>query len=121
VLGLLPTATENILEALRVESITHELQQKRAEHLLQSAGAADVASSELSSGPPSVVDDDGRSLQSFQSESYVHASQNLAESLAGGDAGQSVLQQRTQKSKVKLWNELKISCMLVLSICRESA
>ncbi|KAI9785006.1 MAG: peroxin [Geoglossum umbratile] len=109
VLALLPTATENILEALRVESITHELQQKRAEHLLQSAGAADVASSELSSGPPSVADDDGRSLQSFQSESYVHASQNLAEPLAGGDAGQSVLQQRTQKSKVKLWNELKIS------------
>jgi peroxin-3 len=107
-----------------VESITHELQQKKAEHLAQSAGAADIASSELSSGPPSVMDDDGRSLQSFQSESYVHASQNLAEPSGGGTAegvGQPVVQQRTRKSKAKLWNELKISCMLALSIYRTSA
>ncbi|KAH0548124.1 hypothetical protein GP486_008148 [Trichoglossum hirsutum] len=120
VLGLLPTATENILDALRVESITHELQQKKAEHLVQSAVAADVASSELSSGPPSVVDDDGRSLQSFQSEGYVHTSQNLADSVAGGaaeEAGRSAQplpqQQQARKSKARLWNELKIGCTFV--------
>ncbi|KAH0538735.1 hypothetical protein FGG08_004687 [Glutinoglossum americanum] len=111
VLGLLPTATENILEALRVENITHELQQKKAEHL---ATTADIASSEMSSGPPSVTDDDGRSLQSFQSEGYIHASQNLAEAVVSGvsevkQPGQLVPQQRTRKSKAKLWNELKIS------------
>ncbi|KAI9766828.1 MAG: peroxin [Geoglossum simile] len=112
VLALLPTATENVLDALRVESITHELQQKKAENLAQSVGAADIASSELSSGPPSVIDDDGRSLQSFQSEGYVHASQSLAEPSPGGTTegvGQVVVQQRARKSKAKLWNELKIS------------
>ncbi|KAI9847791.1 MAG: peroxin [Sclerophora amabilis] len=107
VLALLPTATENVLEALPVESITHELQQKKAERLARSNGSNEVTASEMSSGPPSVTDDDGRSLQSFQSESYVHASQ-MAENSAGiGEAGAGHAT-RPRKSKAQLWNDVKI-------------
>ena len=89
-----------------MESLTHELQQKKADRLakLGQEGAA----SEISSGPPSVTDDDGRSLNSFQSESYVHASQ-IADSSTGGES-QS---QRPRKSRAQLWNELKISCEIL--------
>ncbi len=93
VLALLPTATENILDALPVESITHELQQKKAERLARSADGT----SDFSSGPPSATDDDGRSLRSFQSEGYVHASQ-----VDTGD------KKGPQKTKTQLWSELKI-------------
>ena len=101
VLALLPTATENIVEALPVETITHELQQKKAERLGRSGGTP----SEISSGPPSVTDEDGKSLESFQSESYVHASQMAASSSGSGDS-----LPKPPKTKVQLWNDLKISC-----------
>ncbi len=108
VLALLPTATENILEALSVESITQELQYKRAERLGRSSGTSEVAS-DLSSGTPSVADDDGKSLSSFRTESYVHASQ-MADSQGESGEGQKE-PQRPRKSKVQLWNDLKINCM----------
>ena len=95
--------TENILEALPSEKITQELQHKKAERLGRSAGTSEIATSELSSGTPSTADDDGKSLSSFQSESYVHASQMGASS--SGSTGQ-----RAPKTKNQLWNELKISC-----------
>ena len=104
-LALLPTATENILEASPVENITHELQQKKAERLSKSKEASETAPSQQSSGPPSVTDDDGRSLASFQSESYVHASQMGSSSINGESAAE-----RPRKSKAQLWNELKINC-----------
>ncbi|KAI9721549.1 MAG: hypothetical protein M1812_002311 [Candelaria pacifica] len=107
VLALLPTAAENILEALSVESITQELQHKRAERLGRSSGASETAPSELSSGTPSVADDDGKSLTSFRSESYVHASQ-MAEGQTWSGEGQQQEPQRP-RSKVQLWNELKIN------------
>ncbi len=106
VLALLPTATENILEASPVENITHELQQKKAERISKSKGTSEVAPSQQSSGPPSVADDDGRSLASFQSEGYVHASQMGSSSVSNADSGAG----RPRKSKVQLWNELKINC-----------
>ncbi|KAI9799693.1 MAG: hypothetical protein M1825_004428 [Sarcosagium campestre] len=106
VLALLPTATEHILEVFPVESITHELQQKRADRLGKPAGSSDAAASELSSGPPSVTDDDGRSLRSFQSESFVHASQ-MAESTSGSPPQEQ--SSAPPKTKSQLWNELKIS------------
>ncbi|KAI9776225.1 MAG: peroxin, partial [Candelina submexicana] len=98
VLALLPTATENILEALSVESITQELQHKRAERLGRSSVALEGPHSELSSGTPSVADDDGKSLGSFRSESYVHASQT-ADSQVGSSEGQQQEPPRTRKSK----------------------
>lgn len=106
VLALLPTATENIIDALPVESITNELQQKKVERLGRSTATLDTTPSELSSGPPSVTDEDGKSLASFQSGSYVHASQTEESSLGAGDSGS----QRPSKSKIQLWNELKINC-----------
>lgn len=96
---------ENVIEALPSEKITQQLQRKKAERLGKSAGASDVAPSELSSGTPSAADEDGRSLSSFQSESYVHASQMGASS--SGNGGES----RPSSSKAQLWNDLKISAI----------
>ena len=107
VLALLPTATDNIIEALPVETITHDLQQKKAERLGKSAATP----SEISSGPPSVTDEDGKSLASFQSESFVHTSQMA--SSGSGDSSQP----KPPKTKVQLWNELKISCEQQLFPC----
>lgn len=106
VLALLPTARENIVAALPVESITHELQQKKAERLGKSGTALNAPLSELSSGPPSVIDGDGKSLASFESESYVHASQTEISSLDRGDS----VSHEPVKSKAQLWNDLKINC-----------
>ncbi|CAD6590575.1 MAG: peroxin [Alectoria sarmentosa] len=102
VLELLPTVAENIIEALPSEKITQHLQQKKAERLGKSAGTSDVAPSELSSGTPSAADEDGRSLSSFQSEGYVHASQMGAPSFGNGKS-------KSPSSKAQLWNDLKIS------------
>ena len=83
-----------------MENITHELQQQKAERLNRSA-----APSELSSGAPSVTDDNGKSVSSLQTEDYVHASQMATSNSDNGDAGS----QRSRKSKAQLWSELKIS------------
>jgi peroxin-3 len=64
---------------------------------------SDVSTADLPSASGSLAEDDGKSLQSFKSESYVHASQ-LAESV---DAGQKL--KPPKKTKVVLWNEVKIS------------
>lgn len=99
VLALLPNVTENVLEALPVEQLTHELQQKKAERLARAGGEGTAA--ELSSGPSSIRDGgDNASLSSFQSSSYVHASQ-----LAQSESDMA----RPRKSKAQLWNEIKIS------------
>lgn len=112
VLAILPTATENILEALPVERTLSELQKQKAERLARSVGPSDIASSNVQSAPPSATDDDTKSLTSFQSEGYVHASQ-IADSSSGsgensGEAGTQTSPQ-SKKSKVQLWNEMKIS------------
>ncbi|KAL9007222.1 MAG: hypothetical protein Q9188_000025 [Gyalolechia gomerana] len=105
VLALLPTATENVIEALPVELITQDLQQKKAERLGRSAGSLDSAGPPQSSGPSSVTDDDGKSIASLQTNSYIHASQMAASSASGGEPGAS----RPMKSKAQLWTDLKIS------------
>ncbi|CRG88603.1 Peroxisomal biogenesis factor 3 [Talaromyces islandicus] len=96
VLALLPTATENIIEALPVEDLTKELQKKRAERLARLSGS-EALGSEPSSTAPSVTDEDGRSLSSFQADSYIHASQVATEN------------QGPARTKTELWNEVKIS------------
>jgi peroxin-3 len=109
VLALLPTATDNILAELETERITFELQQQKAAKLARNGEAHP---SELGSGPPSVTDDDGRSMASFQSESGVHASQmGIPSALSAGDGPQDGGQQaqKTRKTKLQLWNDLKIS------------
>jgi peroxin-3 len=59
-----------------------------------------------------VTDDDGRSMASLQSESGIHASQMGIPSLASvGDGPQDGGQQaqKSRKTKLQLWNDLKIS------------
>ncbi|KAH8600805.1 peroxin 3 [Bisporella sp. PMI_857] len=111
VLALLPTATDNILAELQTERITFELQQQKAAKLARNGEAHP---SELGSSPPSVTDDDGRSMASLQSESGIHASQISVPppSVVGNgaqDGGQQA--QNGKKSKLQLWNDLKISAI----------
>lgn len=108
-LALLPTATDNIMGELQTERITFELQQQKAAKL---AKTGDGQPSEFGSTPPSVTDDDGRSLASFHSESGMHISQlGIPTANAAGEGPQDGGQQvtRTRKSKLQLWNDLKIS------------
>jgi hypothetical protein len=109
VLAILPTATENILDAIPVEQVLDELQRQKAQRLARSVGPSEIGTS----APPSVVDtteDDARS-ESVRTESYVHASQiaTEGESSSGGgvDAGE---EKKSKKTKAELWNEMKISC-----------
>ena len=96
VLALLPTVADHILEALPVESITNELQQQKQARLGQNGAAS---ASEISS----VASEDGRSMASFQTESYAHASQATLSS-----SGELELP-HPKKTKSQLWCELKIS------------
>ncbi|KKA28277.1 hypothetical protein TD95_001860 [Thielaviopsis punctulata] len=71
VMALLPTATQNILEAMNTESITYQIQRVKG---VSRAGSVATLST---AGPPSLADtalteDDGKSMNS---ESGVHASQ----------------------------------------------
>ncbi|KAI1908999.1 peroxin [Ophidiomyces ophidiicola] len=99
VLALLPTATENILGALPVEELTNELQMKRAARLAKLTGS-EVQGSEMSSGSPSMTEDD---VSSLRSDNYVHASQMMGESTARE-------QEKKSRSRIQLWNDLKINC-----------
>ena len=89
-----------------MENITHELQQQKAERLGRSAATLDLAPSELSSGAQSVNGEDGKSLSSFQTESFMHTSQMAASSTDNGGSESP----RPKKTKAQLWSELKISC-----------
>lgn len=103
VLALLPTATENVIEALPVEELTKELQKKRAERLAR-LNAGETAGSDMTSVATSVHEDDQRSLASLQSEAYLHTSQ-LGESMnAEGKTS-------PKRNKTQLWNEVKVTCM----------
>lgn len=100
-LALLPTIREEIIGALPVEDITNELQRQRSEKLARSTGPSEAASSEFPSAPPSTTDDSA-SIASFQTGSYIHASQ-----MADSQDAKSLLK---KKSKAQLWNDMKISC-----------
>ncbi|KAJ4366784.1 peroxin [Neocucurbitaria cava] len=111
VLAILPTATENILDAVPVEQVLEELQRQKAERLSRSVGPSEIASS----APPSVADtteDDARS-SSIQTESFVHASQVVTEgdSSTGPAEGSTEAGdgKKSKQSKAQLWSEMKIS------------
>ena len=97
---------------LETERITYELQQQKAARL---AKIGEGGVSEFGSTPPSVTDEDGRSMasMSMQSESGMHISQlgiPTAEKTTGDgvqDGGQQAV--KSKKSKLQLWNDLKIS------------
>lgn len=122
VLAILPTALEEIVEKVPVEVVLEELQRQKARRLQRSVGVSEIASS----APPSVVDtnEDGASTQA-DSESFVHASQVAleegstlsSETGTGIDAGgEKIDVKASRKSKAQLWNEMKISCMYLLSV-----
>lgn len=100
VLALLPTVRDEIIGALPVEQITEQLQQERQERLKR-MGASEAASSEFPSVPPSVADEDGKSLSS---SSFVHASQMVGSTLDG-----SAQSSRPKRSKAQLWQDMKIN------------
>lgn len=77
-----------------MEKLTQELQQKKAARIAKGQSITDAGSE--ASAPPQ-KEDDTQSLQSFASESFVMAVKEGEE--------------RPRKSKPKLWDEIKISCM----------
>ena len=101
------------MHAIPVEQILDELQKSKAERLARSVGPSEIAST----APPSVADDDGKSLTSFQSEGYVHASQIAGESESSSGSAEGGIRvtvekkedARNKKTKAQLWNEMKIS------------
>ncbi|USP78582.1 hypothetical protein yc1106_05856 [Curvularia clavata] len=111
VLAILPTATDNILEAIPVEQVLEELQKQKAERLARSVGPSEIASS----APPSVADtteDDAKS-SSLQTDSFIHASQINTEGESGvgpvDGASEASDEKKPKKTKAQLWNEMKIS------------
>lgn len=112
-LALLPTATDNVLAALETERITFELQQQKAAKIAKGGSGHP---SELGSTPPSVTDDDGRSMISMYSDSGIHASKLMglpSADITSGSEAQDGGQQaaKARKTKLQLWNDLKISGM----------
>lgn len=111
VLAILPTATENLLDAIPVEQVLEELQKQKAERLSRSVGPSEIAST----APPSVADtaeDDAKS-SSLQSDSFIHASQiagEAASATGSAEGGAESTERKNKKSKAQLWNEMKISC-----------
>ena len=111
VLAILPTAVDNIFEALPVEQLLEELQQQRAERLAKSVGPSEVSTADLSSPPPSTVDNgDSKSLAS---ESFVHTSQIAESTTIEGSPGKlkPPPTAASKKNKTQLWNQMKIDCM----------
>ncbi|QDS70439.1 hypothetical protein FKW77_009733 [Venturia effusa] len=101
VLAILPTAVENIFEALPVEQVLEELQQQRAERLSRSVAPSELSTADL----PSIA---GSGTDGGDSESFVHTSQ-IAES-SNGEQGnlKRPAASRSKKTKAQLWNQVKI-------------
>jgi peroxin-3 len=113
VLAILPTAVENIFEALPVEQVLEELQQQRAERLARSVGPSEVSTADLPSAPPSVTD--GGDERSLASESFIHTSQFAESNAEGGEiASLKPPAPRSKRNKVQLWNQVKIDCKHLL-------
>lgn len=105
-LAILPTATENIVEALPVEDTLNELQKQKAERLARSVPPSEV-STDFPSVPPSATDVDGKSMTNFsESESFVHASQQITDAGSGEKA--NAMPQR-KRNKRELWDDLKVT------------
>ncbi|KAF1812030.1 Peroxin-3-domain-containing protein [Eremomyces bilateralis CBS 781.70] len=111
VLAILPTATENILEALPVEDTLAELQKQKSERIARSGAGSEAASSVgILSGPGSTTDDDARGSLPSGSESFMHTSQ-LEQSIGDGVEGREIPPQplRSKKSKLQLWGDMKVN------------
>jgi len=97
---------------LETERITFTLQERKAAKL-SARGVEEHHPSDMGSTAPSITDDDGRSNMSVQSESGIHASQVAIPMTAATESGPQdggLQAQKAKKSKLQLWNDLKISC-----------
>ncbi|ELQ44417.1 peroxisomal biogenesis factor 3 [Pyricularia oryzae Y34] len=95
VLALLPTATQNVLEAMDTEKITYEIQQLKARP----------------AGPPSIADttlteDDGRSVSASGPASSALATESDPQPQAAEAAAPA---NASRKTKRQLWDDLAIS------------
>ncbi|KIW00806.1 uncharacterized protein PV09_07785 [Verruconis gallopava] len=106
VLAILPTAVDNIFEALPVEQLLEELQQQRAERLAKSVGPSEISTADLPSAPPSTVDNGDE--KSLASESFVHTSQMAETAPEASPAKLHPAAMKPKKSKAQLWNQMKI-------------
>lgn len=125
VLAILPTATENILDAIPVEQVLEELQRQKAERLSRSVGPSEIASS----APPSVAEttettEDDAQSSSQQTDGFIHASQVVTDGNSTASPVPVVLEsseeKKSKKSKAQLWNEMKISCMSLVPFADEA-
>lgn len=119
VLAILPTATENIIEALPVEQALAELQAEKSARVSRSVGLSEIASTaDLPSASGSTIDP----AESVTGSSFIHASQiapsvtsaptsnPMSDSQALGGSMQ-VVPKVSKKTKLQLWNDIKIQCM----------
>jgi peroxin-3 len=113
VLAILPTAVDNIFEALPVEQLLEELQQQRAERLAKSVGPSEVSTADLPSAPPSTIDNGDE--KSLASESFVHTSQMADSAIESSPSKLKSSSLRPKKNKTQLWNQMKIDCMSLLA------
>lgn len=110
-LAILPTATENILQALPVEATLAELQRQKAERLARSVNSL-VESDAVSAVPSLTTQGDSAELDgtSVGGESFVHASQIEVPPTAVTETSETTSPSQPKKTKLQLWNEVKISC-----------
>lgn len=110
-LALLPTATDNILNAIPVEEITRELQARKSEKLSRSAPSSELAPSDIASTSGDTA-----------SSTFIHASQQSlpadqqSETAPAPPSPSKAAEVPAQangqnKSKVQLWNDLKITSL----------
>jgi peroxin-3 len=91
-----------------VEQTLAELQRQKEEKLAKGSNISEVSTGDLASVPGSELDT--KSLTSFMTDSYVHASQATESVNANGESKSKPPSLRTTRSKAVLWNEMKISC-----------
>lgn len=85
-----------------MDKLTQELQQKKAARIAKGQSITEAGSEAPTVATFSQKDDDTQSLQSFVSESFVMAAKEGEE--------------KPRKSKAKLWDEIKITCMMTLGV-----
>lgn len=118
--ALLPTATTNIVKELPVEKLTAELQRKKAARMAKSTATTD-GGSDISGvvGTPSLTEDDGQSMKSFASESFIAIRDSDAVSVAATEQSIDNVNPSTEreraprKTKIQLWEEIKITCKMI--------
>jgi peroxin-3 len=116
VLALLPTATDNILDSIPVEQLTHELQQLRTERLARS----EATPSEVSTGSLAALEGGGGThgeeggapgLKSLTGSSMIVVPPTSSPKAVSTTDTKKDSPPRPKRSRIQLWNELKINAL----------